>query len=247
MTTSQRRKPATIQDVVRAAGVTKATASYTFSGKRQVTPATRASVLRAAEALGYEPNFLAQRLSNGPHCGNTIGLFSGHLTYEAARHLLELGRRRIGFYTNGGLPGGSRLTGFRRALAEFGAPLREQWLFSGYHEDGGARTALAFLNLAERPTGLCMVNDYAATAFIGTAQRAGIRVPEDVSVVSHADMPIARHGATPLTTMTHPVEIIVRHVVELLASRLENRHADPPREIVVRGELVRRQSARQAS
>ncbi len=79
-----------------------------------------------------------------------------------------------------------------------------------------------------------MVNDYAATAFIGTAQRGGIRVPEDVSVVSHADMPIARHGATPLTTMTHPVEIIARHVVELLASRLESRHADPPREIVVR-------------
>ncbi len=148
MTTSLRRKPATIQDVARAAGVTKATVSYTFSGKRQVTPATRASVLRAAEALGYEPNFLAQRLSNGPHCGNTIGLFLRASDLRGGTPSSRTRRRRIGFYNNGGLPGGSRLTGFRRALAEFGAPLREEWLFSGYHEDGGARTAQAFLNRA---------------------------------------------------------------------------------------------------
>ena len=81
-----------------------------------------------------------------------------------------------------------------------------------------------------------MVNDYAATAFIGTVQRAGLRVPGDVSVVSHADMPIARHSATPLTTMTHPIEVIAQQVTELLASRADGRYSGPAREVVVRGE-----------
>ena len=89
MTLAVQRKPATIQDVARAAGVTKATVSYTFSGKRQVTPETREAVLEAARTLGYEPNPLAQRLSNGGS-SNLIGLFCEHLEWSAGTLKLQI-------------------------------------------------------------------------------------------------------------------------------------------------------------
>jgi DNA-binding LacI/PurR family transcriptional regulator len=164
-------------------------------------------------------------------------------TYQAARHLLELGHRHIGFYNNGGPPqSGPRWPGFHRALAEFDAPVKEEWLFSGMYEEGGARLAEDFLALKERPTALCIVNDYAATAFVATVQRAGLRVPQDLSVISSANMPIARHASVPLTTMTYPYQTIAEKVVDLLIDRLENATEGPARKTVVGSELIRRDS-----
>ena len=86
----------------------------------------------------------------------------------------------------------ARLRGFRRALAEVGLPMREEWFFQNpTYERGGAEMARRFLAMRDRPTALCIVNDYVALAFVVEVMRAGLRVPEDVSVVSHDDQPIA--------------------------------------------------------
>ena len=50
--------------------------------------------------------------------------------------------------------------------------------------------ARQFLQLEERPTGLCIVNDYVAMAFMVEVMRAGVRIPEDVSIVGHDNQPI---------------------------------------------------------
>jgi LacI family transcriptional regulator len=166
-------------------------------------------------------------------------------TYQAVRHLLELGHRRIGFYNNGGSPRSEpRWAGLVRAMTEFGAALPpDEWLFSGMYEEGGAQLARDFLALKERPTALCIINDYAATAFVTTVQRAGLRVPHDVSVVSSANMPIAEHGSVPLTSMTYPYQTIARDVVNLLLYRLENTEGGPTQKILVGSELIQRESA----
>jgi DNA-binding LacI/PurR family transcriptional regulator len=332
-------KRTTLQDVARAAGIAKSTASMALNGNTTIAPATREAVLRAAAELGFEPNVHAKRLTG--RARSVIGLFSGELewssgvrklqriqhlltergfdvpvymgtsdstvqnalltnlrqqqpralicdtgalvpavreslkqyrqnggviitydrevqgldcdcvvfdrednTYQATRHLLELGHRRLGFYNNGGpVPSEPRWSGIVRAMAEFGAEIREDWMFSGMYEEGGAHLAHSFLALTDRPTALCIVNDYAATAFVATVQRAGVRVPQDVSVVTSANMPIAEHGGVPLTSMTYPYPLIAQNVVDLLVYRLENPDVGPSRRIVVGSELVRRESA----
>lgn len=45
--------------------------------------------------------------------------------------------------------------------------------------------AARFLALESRPTAMCIVNDHAASAFVNEVQRGGLRVPHDLSVVSH--------------------------------------------------------------
>lgn len=56
------RRPPTIEDVARAAGVGRGTASRVLNGSVQVSPAARAAVRRAVDELGYVPNRAARSL-----------------------------------------------------------------------------------------------------------------------------------------------------------------------------------------
>lgn len=173
--------------------------------------------------------------------------------YRAARHLLELGHRRIGIGISSvsgtptlvSDPVNARLRGFRRALEEFGAPVRDDWFFrNANYEEGGAQMARRFLALEERPTALCVVNDYVALAFMIEVQRAGVRIPEDVSLIGHDNQPIAAYCPVPLTAMTQPADQISAAVANLVLDRIEGRAPDgaPPRTIHIAGELVGRAS-----
>lgn len=171
--------------------------------------------------------------------------------YQAARHLLEQGHRHIGLGMSGAVPwqhgvapaaSAHRLSGFRRALDEWDVPVREEWLFANEtYETGGAEMARRFLALRERPTGVCIVNDYVALAFMAEVMRAGIRIPEDISVVGHDNQPIAAYCPVPLTSATQPTETIAQTVIELLLERFAH-SAEPPRTVTIRGEMTLRQS-----
>lgn len=170
--------------------------------------------------------------------------------YHAARHLVELGHRRIGLCSF--LPrraSDEHLKQFARALKKGGCSRREEWLFFRQDnelidlEETGVRLAERFLALdpAKRPTALCAYPDATAIPLIGALERAGVRVPQDVSVSGHDDIPLARYGNPQLTTFSRPIEAIAERVVELLDERLRGDESPPRREIVA-GELQVRRS-----
>lgn len=174
--------------------------------------------------------------------------------YRGARHLLENGHRRIGvgvsrlpekLSLSEDTPQAARLRGVRRALKEFEAPpLPDEWVFENAHyEEGGEEMARRFLALPpdRRPTGLCIVNDYVAFAFMVDVNRAGLRIPGDLSLVSHDNQPIASRCPVPMTAVSHPVEEIANAVVGMLAERLDG-YDGPPRRLEIQGELVQRAS-----
>ena len=171
--------------------------------------------------------------------------------YQAARHLLELGHRALGLCIPGVTkPQDSYFEGFQRALHEWGIEVRDEWLFGshphsvngGLYEEAGEQLADSFLDLKEKPTALCIGNDSAAVAFVATLANAGFYVPDQVSIVGNDDSPIARYGLVPLTTVSHPVELIVQHVVHMVTSRIQESYEGPPRCVQIKGELVERQS-----
>jgi DNA-binding LacI/PurR family transcriptional regulator len=173
-----------------------------------------------------------------------------HSTYIAARHLLELGHRDIGLFNVGQRrPETETLAGFEQAMQEFGARLREEWLFPNEgvlrYEEEGALLAERFLEMKERPSAMCVANDYAATAFVSTLVRNGVRVPQEVSVVGDDNDPIAPHGVVPLTTVSRQAEPVAAQVIAMLEERLQGTFAGPPRRAVIRGELIERQSTMQ--
>ncbi len=170
--------------------------------------------------------------------------------YQSARHLLELGHRKLGFF-NGGKDKWSRawMLGFGRALAEYDLEVRDDWRFCGGDpyfglEEGGASLAQQWLALSpqSRPTGLCIINDHAAAAFIAGIERAGLQVPRDVSVVGFDDLPIALYNRLPITTVSKSLEDIASIVIELLNGRLAGSFEDVPQKRIVKGKLQVRAS-----
>jgi DNA-binding LacI/PurR family transcriptional regulator len=172
-------------------------------------------------------------------------------TYAATRHLLDLGHKRIGFFVGSWPVAGNnpRLAGLKTVLAEFNVPLSREWLdFADDadnfdyrpHEDLGIQLAEYFLSLKKRPSAMCIVNDMTAASFVNTVRAHGLRVPEDVSVIGHDDLPFIETFG--LTTVSHPVRTIANDVIELLMDRLEGGYDGPPRTRTVYGELRVRHS-----
>jgi LacI family transcriptional regulator len=178
-----------------------------------------------------------------------------HNTYTATRHLLELGHRDIAFSSGVYVSDPRRVVGYRSALAEFGVEMRDDRLIhgditgaaaeynGGINEEIGVRLAHIVLDLKPRPTAIVIVNDQVAAAFIAESLRRGMRVPEDISVVSLDNLPLAAFtSAVPITVVSQPVEEITSGTLDFLLSRIEGNETGPARRLVVQGTLIERQS-----
>lgn len=168
-------------------------------------------------------------------------------TYRGTQLLLENGHREIGIYVAGSLNVRQgflvpRLEGFRAALAEWGVSENPAWRFDGPGtEESGAELFEKYCALSERPTAMIIVNESTAAAFIHAAIRQGMRMPEEVSIVSNDGLPAGKYAAVPITTTTTPARAIADAVVDLTLKRLAQPER-PSERIVVQGELIVRES-----
>lgn len=172
-----------------------------------------------------------------------------HNGYLAARYLIERGHRKLGLVSvvkrdGSGLnvAQNARLSGFSRALDEAGLKVNPEWIWEETtYESGGAALAAHFLEMANRPTGICIVNDYMALSFMAEVMRAGVRIPEDLSVMGHDNQVVAAYTPVPLSSSTQPQTEIAAAVIQLLSQRLSGL-GEAPRTVLIRGEVVERQS-----
>lgn len=189
----------------------------------------------------------AQSLIDGISIDNVRG------GYLATKHLLDLGHRRIGFIS-GPLKTSSRLErfeGYRNALIDFGVRFDPElfWEGAGYTGTGdvegaeiGREGARALLAGEQRPTGLVTINDmYALGAYAGVSD-AGLRVPEDVSIVGFDDIAMAAIANPPLTTIRQPLQAMISTAVNTLIDRLERRTDARAQVVTVPSQLVVRRS-----
>ncbi|KKB11531.1 hypothetical protein VE25_12080 [Devosia geojensis] len=167
-------------------------------------------------------------------------------TGRAVEHLVGLGHRNIGFVTGPTMHDypNERLLGFRQAMGRNGLPLREDWIIPGDHRmDSGYRAGSAFLTLAERPTAMVCANDEMAIGFISRVQQAGLRCPQDVSVIGFDDTDMAQYVSPPLTTMRQKrAELGAISTAALLDIVEGMRDPAKPVRIILRCDLVVRSS-----
>lgn len=127
---------------------------------------------------------------------------------EAVRHLIGAGHRRIACVTNAPIAytaARERADGWRSTLAEAGIEPTDAWLEEGGFDAPSGHVAIR--NLLARMSELDAVfvaSDVVALGVIGGLRRAGLRVPEDVSVVGFDDIPLAAYFDPPLTTVHLP-------------------------------------------
>lgn len=150
---------------------------------------------------------------------------------EAARHIAGLGHRRIAHIRGPDtfLSAKERLRGFRVGLAEQGLALDERYLLrGGYTFESGLRCGEELLALPKPPTAVFAGNDEMAVGVYQSVRRAGLRVPDDLSIVGFDDTPTATRIWPMLTTVKLPIREMGRLAVQLLVSNYDRMAMEPP-------------------
>lgn len=162
----------------------------------------------------------------------------------AAKHLVDLGHRRIAHITGGNGNGArERAGGFRRALEEAG--LEPITIPGTYLHEGGAEGARRLLEDPDNlPTAIFAANDLSAIGAIDVLQRAGYRVPEDVSVIGYDDIPLAGLKVIDLTTVNQPSRQMGQTAARLICERVTSGSREGQR-VLIQPELVVRSTTRQ--
>lgn len=146
----------------------------------------------------------------------------------AVDHLAGLGHRSLTYLDGGRAPGAAeRRNGVRRTAAASGLPTT--FLTGGLTEREGAAAGTAMLETGDPlPTAVFAFNDRCALGLIDVLIRAGVRVPDDVSVVGFDDSPLAGLAHVDLTTIGQDGA----RLAELAVVRAVGRIDDPARTVI---------------
>ncbi len=163
------------------------------------------------------------------------------------RHLKDLGHERIAFLR--GLPkssdSASRWEAIESAARKFGLQIRPELVLQIEGTQSTPELGYPYgKTLMERKapfTALFAYNDISALGAMMAFQGAGLRVPEDISVLGFDDVSIASFSNPPLTTIRQPLEKMGRIAAKTLLDRIEERTDFVP-EIAVEPELITRAS-----
>jgi len=126
----------------------------------------------------------------------------------ATRHLLDLGHRRIAMISGpvDWLCCRARLDGYRAAMDAARVPVDPDLVrVSTLYVKGGFRDGVELLNLPDPPTAIFAANDLQALGVYEAARQAGIRIPEDLSVVGFDDLSFTQWAGPPMTTVRQPL------------------------------------------
>lgn len=162
---------------------------------------------------------------------------------EATHYLLDLGHERIAFIfgEHKTLLTQGRENGYRSAMTEANKVIDSGWVVEGKLSIEGAIAATQkLLAHPNRPTAIFCANDEMAMGCLHAVKSAGLRVPNDISVIGFDDNRYARITDPPLTTISQPAQLIGERVMHRLLHEIENgrsKDADPeivPHELIIR-------------
>jgi DNA-binding LacI/PurR family transcriptional regulator len=199
--------------------------------------------LEVLDRIGI-PTVLVDSAISSSHPAVNIDDFGG--AQSAARHLLELGHRQLAVIVLpptrsqlGNTPSAARrMAGYQAALDRAGAPAPHT-VTAGISVAAGTRAFESLPKGKRRPTAVLAMSDMAAIGVMSAAQAAGLRVPDDLSVVGFDDLPMAAWTSPALTTVHQPIIEKGRLAARLLIQMIKGKTVDSPSplgtSLVVRG------------
>ncbi|HVS50109.1 MAG TPA: LacI family DNA-binding transcriptional regulator [Candidatus Dormibacteraeota bacterium] len=199
--------------------------------------------LQVLDRIGI-PTVLVDSVASPSHPAVNVDDATG--AEAAAQHLLDLGHRDFAIIVLpptraqvGHTPTASRrLAGYRAALDRARAPERHT-VTAGATTAAGARAFEGLPKGKRRPTAVLAMSDMAAIGLMAAAQAAGLKIPEDLSIVGYDDLPMSAWTNPPLTTVRQPIVEKGRLAARLLIQRMKGKTVDSPAplgtRLVVRG------------
>lgn len=179
--------------------------------------------------------------ANGDNIAITMG--DDKLAAMATRYLLDKGHKRVAYIAGAREYALSqwRKEGWLSVMQEAGLETDNLCERGDFSYASGEKAARKLLAQANRPTAIIAGNDQMAIATNDVAHEMGLKVPEDLSLISFDNTPVVRFVQPQLTAIDQPVAETVATAVELLIKKQRGEEL-PPMPLVVEGGLVERQS-----
>jgi DNA-binding LacI/PurR family transcriptional regulator len=166
---------------------------------------------------------------------------------KATSYLIQKGHRSIAFL--GGSPEymvtKDRLDGYRKALAEAGIPLNPDYILHGeFLEEGGYEAVKQLLIKGKQPTAFVVTDDLMAFGVIGALAEVGMRVPDDVSIISFNNVPLTRFSSPPLTSVDIGIYQLGYQATQKLIEQIRNPSIASSNTLIAT-RIIERQSVKQ--
>ena len=178
---------------------------------------------------------------------HNIRIDNAYGSYLATRYILQNGHREIAFLVgrlqeNGVMK--KRLTGYQKALAEFGVPYQPDYVLEGQIDyESGVQHARAIVERHLPVTAAVAPADILAIGAMKGFYELGLRIPDDLSIIGFDDLEISRYMTPGLTTIKQQISLKGQRAVELLLKNIAQPGLTKQEEILTL-ELVERESVR---
>lgn len=164
---------------------------------------------------------------------DTINNDEGLGAQLAVSHLLDLGHARIAHIDGGdGAGAAQRRLGYEVAMTEAGFEQHISVAPGDFTDRGGYAGADLLLDADVRPTAVFAANDQTAAGALDRFEDAGMRVPDDISIVGYDNTALAAMHHMSMTTINQPREEMGRIAVGAMLQRLNDERTDAVHHIV---------------
>lgn len=181
------------------------------------------------------------------HACSYVSIDDEAAAHKAVNYLISTGCKKIGF-VNSSLKykyARHRRSGFLKAMQEAALPVRPEWYVTVASIDYtlAYSAVLQTLSAEARPDAIFACSDVFAAATINAAQRLGIRVPQELSVIGFDNIETSRMTNPPITTIAQPGLQMGQQACSILLEKIQNPTL-PNRSILLSTELIIRESTR---
>jgi DNA-binding LacI/PurR family transcriptional regulator len=161
---------------------------------------------------------------------------------EVTEYLIKLGHKQIAFV------GGNlnltvtveRLLGYEKALRDAGIELVNEYIVhEEFLKEGGQEAVRELISLTKPPTALVVADDLMALGVLNTLDEMGIKVPEDMSIISFNNVLLAEMSRPPLTSVDINIFDLGFESARSLIYRIENPR-EPVKRIIIPHKIVKR-------
>lgn len=170
--------------------------------------------------------------------------------FRATNYLIEAGHRRIAFIYPENVPGLERYKGYQNALKAAGispdSRLEKVASVHNWNETEYIRKLMKeLIDLKEdRPSAVFCFNDHAALRTYATIREAGLKIPDDISLMGFDDYEMAALAEVPLTTMAHPKARLGKWAAEVLFEQIKLKDPDTTMHITMSPTIIVRDSVK---
>jgi DNA-binding LacI/PurR family transcriptional regulator len=176
-----------------------------------------------------------------------INLDNTNGVIRAVDYLAQLGHRRIAHLAGpeSRVSTDERLEGYRLGLERNNLEYCEAYIRPGDYEappETWGQSTQELLDLSPRPTAIIGANDRVAAIAMKTVHRAGLRIPEDISIIGIDDQPFCTYLNPTLTTIDMSIIEIGKRAIQMLLDRMHDKRTTTER-VILRCPLVIRESS----